>query len=206
MTWAPSYSTAANLRTYMRMDAVTGDATDIAQDTLVHTPALAAASREIDRATGRQFGQVASAEDRYYTARWDPVRQKYAVEVDDIGDVTGLAVHVDFDGSGAYATSETVSVKLPYNAILRGKVYTDLILANATRNENATKVTALYGWTSVPPAITEACLLQASRIVKRRDAPFGIAGSPDLGNEIRLLAQLDPDVQRMIAPYRRYIF
>lgn len=53
----------------------------------------------------------------------------------------------------------------------------------------------------VPPTITAACLLQASRFWKRRDAPFGIAGSPVLGNEMRLLAKLDPDVEVMLWNY-----
>jgi hypothetical protein len=50
----------------------------------------------------------------------------------------------------------------------------------------------------VPPTIKLATQLQASRWLKRRDAPFGIAGSPELGSELRLLAKLDPDVEVLL--------
>ena len=203
MAWAPSYATAAQLRTYMRIDAVTGDATDIAQDTLVHTPAVAAASRLIDRATNRQFGSVTS-EARYYTARWDVSRNAYIVAIDDLGTVSGLAVAVDLDGTLAFATTVTVDATLPLNAIAKGRVITDLVLSNGTTVEGATKVTAVWGWAAVPDTILEATLLQASRFAKRRDSPYGVAGSPEFGNEIRLLAKLDPDVQQMVSAYRRY--
>ena len=51
----------------------------------------------------------------------------------------------------------------------------------------------------VPSSVKLAVLLQASRWVKRREAPFGIAGSPEMGNELRLLAKLDPDVMVLLA-------
>ena len=66
------------------------------------------------------------------------------------------------------------------------------------------KVTARWGWAAVPSTIKQATLLQASRLLARRDAPFGIAGSPDVGSEIRLLARVDPDVAVAVAPYRRW--
>jgi hypothetical protein len=43
--------------------------------------------------------------------------------------------------------------------------------------------------------------MQASRLLSRRDAPFGIAGSPEMGSEMRLLAKLDPDVDLLVQPY-----
>jgi len=203
VTWAPVYETAANLRTYMRMDAVTADATDIAQDTIVHTPALTAASRAIDRATSRQFGSVTVVA-RYYTARWDASRYLYTVSVDDIQDVTGLAIAADLDASGNFATTCTVKQTLPLNAIAKGGVVTDILFSGGTTATGRTKVTAVWGWTAVPAVIKEATLLQASRIVKRRDAPFGVAGSPEFGNELRLLPKLDPDVEIMVQTLRRY--
>jgi hypothetical protein len=65
------------------------------------------------------------------------------------------------------------------------------------------QVTATWGWTAVPATIKKATLLQASRFYKRRDAPFGVAGSPDMGSEMRLLAKVDPDVEVMLGDYRR---
>jgi hypothetical protein len=57
---------------------------------------------------------------------------------------------------------------------------------------------------SVPTGVILAALIQANRYYKRRDAWAGVAGSPDMGNEIRLLAQLDPDVQTMLKPHKLY--
>lgn len=54
---------------------------------------------------------------------------------------------------------------------------------------------------STPSAIVNACLLQASRFWSRRSSPFGVAGSPEFGNELRLLNRLDPDVEVMLGPY-----
>jgi hypothetical protein len=54
------------------------------------------------------------------------------------------------------------------------------------------QVTALWGWSGVPDAIRQACLLQASRLLSRRDSPFGVAGSPEAGTELRLLVEARP--------------
>ncbi len=204
MTWAPVYETAANLRTFMRMDAVTADATDIAQDTLVHTPALTVASRLIDKSTGRQFG-VTTSEARYYTAKYDKRRLKYVIDVDDLQATPTIAV--DAAGALTYTTAVTDFRVLPANATARGVPVTRIEFGSTATTSTAVdafKVTATWGWTAVPQTIKTATLLQASRIAKRRDAPFGVAGSPDLGNEMRLLAKLDPDVEVMVSAYRRY--
>jgi hypothetical protein len=44
--------------------------------------------------------------------------------------------------------------------------------------------------------------MQASRIFSRRQSPFGIAGSPDLGT-VRLSARLDADVEALLRPFRK---
>lgn len=53
----------------------------------------------------------------------------------------------------------------------------------------------------IPSAVKQACLIQASRFFTRRYAPFGVAGSPDSGSEIRLLAKVDVDVAVILGPY-----
>lgn len=55
---------------------------------------------------------------------------------------------------------------------------------------------------SAPSPIRQATLLQASRLFVRKNSPYGIAGSPDMGSELRLLAKLDPDVEVLVRPYR----
>jgi hypothetical protein len=197
MTWAPLYATAADLRTYMRAGSDTSD------DASVYTPALTAASRAIDMSAGRQFGSVAS-EARVYTA----VQERsgvYRIPIDDTQAVATLAV--DLDGTFTYATAVTDFRQLPVNGPVKGRPYTDIELgptAGVSLGGDRYRATSAWGWTAVPATIVAATLLQASRIAKRRDAPFGVAGSPEMGNELRLLAKLDPDVVVMVSAYRRY--
>lgn len=54
----------------------------------------------------------------------------------------------------------------------------------------------------IPPGVHVAALIQSSRLFHRKDSPYGIAGSPAEGSELRLLARLDPDVDALLSPYR----
>lgn len=54
----------------------------------------------------------------------------------------------------------------------------------------------------VPAGVRLACLMQASRWYKRRDAAFGVLGSPDMGNMTRLLSKLDPDVAVLLSGFK----
>ena len=69
-------------------------------------------------------------------------------------------------------------------------------------SEALVQLTAVYGWPSVPEPITQAVIIQASRIFKRYDSPLGVAGFGDLG-AIRVTRALDPDVAQLVEPYRR---
>lgn len=200
MAWAPDYAEVDDLAEFVRIT----DAVDDAQLAL----AIAAASRAIDRHCRRQFGIVAVPEARYYTPRWDSRRGRWVVPIDDLMTVTGLEVSADLDGSGGYSSAiESVTV-LPLNADVTGFPWTALSVPRASAVQpcgrpDSVEVTALFGWTAVPPAVEEACLLQASRMFSRRLAPFGIAGSPESGSEMRLLAKVDPDVAVALEPYRK---
>lgn len=201
--WAPDYADTSELASLVRVE----DTLDDAQLAL----ALSTASRSIDNACGRQFGLLAAVEDRYYSARWDPVRCRWVVPIDDLMTATGLVVVVDTldDLTYAGAISNAYVQKAPINAAAKGKPWTELVVhrtssVQPTWTENAVKVTARWGWSSVPTAIKQATLLQASRLLARRDSPYGVAGSSELGSELRLLAKVDPDVMVAIAPYRRW--
>lgn len=58
--------------------------------------------------------------------------------------------------------------------------------------------TTTVQFSPVPATVKLATEMQASRWAKRRDAPFGIAGSPEMGSELRLLPKLDPDVEVLL--------
>ena len=200
MAWAPSYTTSEDLAAFVRI----GDTADDTQLGL----AIAAASRAIDQACDRQFGVLTTAAARYYTARWDVRRCRWRVAIEDLMSTTGLVVAVDSAADETYADTVTAYRLEPVNAAADGRPWTDLVVSPSSTVqpsclEHGVRVTALWGWSAVPPAVEEACLLQASRLLSRRDSPHGVAGSPETGSEVRLLARLDPDVAVALRPYRR---
>lgn len=188
MAWAPEYTTADDLREF-----ITNSEVEIDADEANFPRAIAAASRAIDLHCRRQFGQVAAPEVRRYRVRY---RAGYLVAVmDDLMTTTGLLV----DGE-AVATPELT----PLNASAESRPWTALeVDSSAVDDRGRVSITARWGWSTVPVAVVEACLLQASRLSARRGAPFGIAGSPTDGSEMRLLAKVDPDVAVSLEPYRR---
>jgi len=96
----------------------------------------------------------------------------------------------------------------PYNASADNRPFTRLEFAAGTSlptGEGQLVVNAKWGWiTAIPSTIINAALLQAARYYKRNAAPFGIAGDIAMGAGMRLLPQLDVDVEMMIADYRRW--
>lgn len=192
MTWAPDYCTSAEYKAYARI-------TDTVDDTQIATY-VTAASRAIDRATGRQFGQVAAVEERFYTPVWDRRRGRWVIETDDFATLTGAVIELDGNAVTDYAAE-------PVNAVVKGKVYTRLVLglaySPATRDPYTLSATIRWGWSAVPTAVKGAQLLQTSRFLARRDSPYGVAGSPADGSELRLLAKVDPDVDVMLNHYKR---
>lgn len=166
-------------------------------DDAVLEPVIEAASRLVDSATGRVF--YATTETRYFTALNDEL-----VYVDDLLTVTSLKT--DADGDRTYETTwATTDYDLePYNAA----PYTSIRTAPSGSYgfptfRRGVEVTGSWGYCATgshPDAINEATLLLAIRLFKRKDAPFGVLGSPEMG--VARLPAVDPDVQALLAPYR----
>lgn len=200
MAWKPDYAQLADLK-----HALAPGIADTVDDAEL-TRALKAASRAIDSYCGRQFGKEDEPVVRYYTPR---SRGRAAVVIDDLMDVAGLVVKT---GSGDGIFDETLTLDsqvrlFPWNAAADRRPWTMLVGINGAHlpcRERAVEVTARWGWEAVPEVVEQACLLQAARIFTRKNAPFGIAGSPELGSETRLLAKLDPDVAVLLSGVRRY--
>ncbi len=200
MPWAPDYATTAAVKTFMRI-------TDSVDDAVI-TQAITTASRAIDKAANRQFGLVDAVQARYFTPRYDPVRGRIVVDIDDLMTADGLLVAADLADDATYGDLIDELGLQPVNAAVRGRPWTRLIVHPTSSvtpplREASVEVTARWGWTAVPGPIAHACALQASRLVNRRDSPYGIAGSPDTGSEVRLLAKLDPDVAVTVGVYAR---
>ena len=54
-----------------------------------------------------------------------------------------------------------------------------------------------------PGPVVEACGIQAARVFKRKDAPFGVVGTVDSG--FYSVRTLDPDVTQLLSPYRHLV-
>lgn len=183
--WAPDYVLLSELKTYLRVDDT--------DDDLMLELWITTASRAVDSYCGRQFGKVVSAEERTYTATYDRPAGQWGSYIDDLQDITGLALTDEDDDA---VTDYTLH---PVNALVKGRPYTRLVLPAA----GDYVISGIWGWSDVPTAVKNATLLQAARLAARRDSPFGVAGSPTEGSELRLLAALDPDLKTSLATYRR---
>lgn len=200
MTWAPDYCTQQELIDFAHTDD--GDAAwiDFARGT---------ASRAIDRCAHRQFGRVAAPEARRYTARWSRKNVGWLVETADLMDLAGVTIAFDALGDRSYSQVIDPSKVdwLPWDAAELGRPWERMLLrADAgvlDDRRGGVRVVAPWGWTAVPVPVHEASLLQGSRLLMRRDSPYGIAGSPEAGSEKRLLARVDPDVEVALAGYVR---
>lgn len=181
MAWAPDYITLVQGKAFVRVD-------DSVDDAEVAT-AITTSSRAIDGHCNRQFGVVDAVEERVYRAHYDSERARWVASIDDLQTTTGLVVEAD----GAAITDYVLE---PRNAVAEGKAWTRLVFGTSiVLTDDDVTAAALWGWSlGFPVPVTQAARLQTSRLLSRRDSPYGIAGSPADGSELRLLARLDPDV------------
>ena len=193
----PVYVTLNELKAFVGVPIV-----DTADDATL-TRALSAAEAQIDTYTGRKFTTDVNPVARYYTAQ-----DHSTVLIDDVQTTTGLVVKTDETGDGVFETTWTIDTDFrlgPYNAAADSGPWNYLAAVGSKRWPTATRaveVTARYGFAAVPAPIQQAALIQATFLWKRKDAPFGIAGSPEFGSEMRILASLDPTARSLLLPYR----
>lgn len=195
MPWKPDYLLLSEAKSYLRI-ADTVDDAELAV-------AITAVSRLIDTACNRQFGVLAAPAARTY-GRAPLLNQEtglWELEVDDVQTTTGMLIN-----GTAFATAG--ATMLPYAAPADGLPWTRIGVPSwpiySYPGAPVTNViTALWGWTAVPGAVPMAARLQLNRLGFRRDAPAGVAGSPDQGSEIRMLAKLDPDALKLLGTVRR---
>lgn len=196
MAISNGYATLAQVKAALRI-------TDSVDDTLLEM-AVESASRAIDGHAGRYFYSSGTAT-RIYAADDASI-----VQIDDLGG-TAITLQTDPDADGTWADTWAVSdYQLePVNGIVDG-LATPYTRIRATGDYNfptlngeaLVKVTGVFGWSAVPTAITQACVIQSSRIFKRLDSPLGVAGFGDMG-AIRVSRYLDPDVEQLVAPFRK---
>ena len=190
------YATLAELKSSLTI-------TDTSDDALLEL-AITSTSRMIDDFTGRFFyanGTSQSPVVRYYTPN-DP----WSLAVDDFVSISEIATDDNFNQtwSTVWATSDFMVE--PINNPRRGWPYTRLLATGRYvwpyYLPQACKITGVWGWPAVPAEVNQACILQSARIFVRKQSPFGIAGTPELGT-VRLSSRLDPDVEAFLRPMKR---
>jgi hypothetical protein len=186
--------------------------TDTIDDTLLEL-SIESASREIDSYTERVFYQTGS--EGTPVVRVYVPQDLYVVQTDDIISVTTLKS--DSNGDGTFDTTFDVSdfqleplnglaggIETPFTRIRAVGTYLwpTYEPRNVDANQASVQVTGVFGFSSVPTAVRQACILSALRQYKRYESPTGVLGFSDIG-AVRVGTKLDPDVERMIQPYRK---
>lgn len=174
-------------------------------DNAVFDQVITAVSRWIDGFCGRRFYTTAADETRYFTAEW-----KDRLEVGDLVSVSSLLTDEDGDRTYEVTWASTDFDLTPFNAALDGIPYQAIETTPKGRYcfpvgvRKGVKVVGKFGFASAPAEVKEACLLMSERIYKRKDAPFGVAGAPEVG-EVRLLRELDVDVKQLLSRWVRLL-
>jgi hypothetical protein len=192
MAWQPDYIALSDLKSFVG-GGIAGTSDDV-----VLAAAITAASRAVDNHCGRQFGKV-----DFQTARiYEQPSGCYTFVIDDLMDTNDITVSTDLADDQTYATAITDFRFYPLNALADGEPYTKLRIGDGV-SCGPLRIFAWWGWQDVPADVKYATLLQASRFFFRKDAAFGILGSPEMGSELRLLAKVDADVAVLLSGRRR---
>lgn len=194
----PTYVSLDMFKASLRVNAT---AADQDRDDLL-MQALNSASRQIEEHCGRRFWLDDSDTSRVYSPRGRTVRTDDGdlLLIDDLG---VAPTTVEYGIGGTYtALTTTDYLTDPDNAIVLRKPITGLIRANSswpTGSGYRVRVTGRHGWPAIPDQVAQACLLQASRLYKRRLSPEGVFGNDEFG--LIRVSRVDPDVQALLAPY-----
>lgn len=172
-------------------------------DTLIER-AINAVSRAIDNYCGfprRKFWKDSTPTTHVYVPSMNDV-----LYVDDIADASSVVI--DADGTG-WTTDDFTLYPLNAEALNPAYAYTKIMATGSRRfpidrtGRPTVSITALHGWSAIPDEVTQSCVIRSTSILKRRDAPFGVAGFGEFGTSVRIRAE-DPDVADLLGSFRRY--
>jgi hypothetical protein len=187
------YATLSEVKASLRI-------TDNIDDTLLET-AIESASRMIDGYTARTFSNGGTAV-RNFAATDDlnliiddAITVLEVASTDEIGDTYTVWKSTDFQLEPLNSRSD--GLYMPYTGIRAVNDYAWPVVDQ----QALCRITAVWGWASVPIAIKQATVIQSSRLYKRLDSPLGIAGFGDMG-AIRVNRYLDSDVEQLAMPFR----
>lgn len=197
MAITQGYATLAQVKSALRI-------IDSIDDSMLEM-AIESASRLIDGYANRSFYAAGTAV-RYYAAQ-----DSFITEIDDLISLTSLETANEANDFDVTWTATDYQLE-PLNGLVDGLAtpYTRIravgdFLFPTWAGDALVKITGTWGYASVPISITQACIIQSSRIFKRLDSPLGIAGFGDLG-VMRVSSRLDPDVAQLVDPYKKVRF
>jgi len=190
------YASTAQIKAALRI-------TDAVDDTLINM-AGSAASELINGYCGRSFENYGTAT-RYFAPN-----DLYVLQIDDLA---GTAITVLSSSNADDVFDVTFAAKdyqlEPLNSLSEGLSWpftriraVDDFDWSVFGDEATAKITGVWGWPAVPASISQAAVIQGSRIFTRLQSPLGIAGFGDMG-VVRVSRQLDPDVAQLVEPFRR---
>ena len=166
---------------------------------------IEAVSRRIDDECHRRFYSDSDEVARYYTAS----KSDFLFTDDIASPSSDVSIEIDTNGDGTFDNTfaSTDFVLSPYNAELDGVPYQKIELSNTgqylfpAKVKKGVKVTAKWGWSTVPKPIKQATLLQCERLFKRFSTPLGSESMTALGRMTLSIPSLDPDVELLISRY-----
>jgi hypothetical protein len=191
------YATLAQIKSAMRIPSA-----DTLDDVMLEM-AVESASRMIDAETDRNFYSSGTA-----TRDFVP-NDSHVVDTDDL--TTIVSVKLDDQGDGTFVIdlpptdyqTEPLNQRVSGNAfpIYRLRMIGDYLLP-IWGKQATVRIEGVYGFTPVPIQVTQATLLQASRLHKRADSPLGMTWGVD-GMGMRV-GKVDPDVAMLIRPFKKF--
>ena len=167
---------------------------------------IEAASREIDGYCERVF--YATTETRVFIPR-----DSFTCEIDDLTSLTTLKTSSTGETFDVTWTSTDYQLE-PLNGQAGGLVTPSTRIRavgdyvfptfeprNVNHYEATVQVAGTFGFTPIPTAVEQAALLLTLRQYRRYDSPLGVAGFDEMG--VVRVGRIDPDVQKLLSPFRR---
>lgn len=192
MALGDTYATLDELKAYVGIPAG-----ETMKDTQLDW-ALDSASREIEGCCERQFNKAIVVSQRMF----DIVHHD-AVVVDDFHTTTGLIVET---GRGVSTWNALTDYRLlPRNGVVNGVSgwpYSEIESGWGSwlPYAESIRVTAQWGWGSVPTPVRQACLIIAAKNYKLADAALGVAGFGEFG-VVRVRDM--PEIAAKLKQYKR---
>jgi len=179
---------------------------DITQDTYddIIMLDIEAVKEFIDLYCNRSFDST--AETRYYDGAGS------TLYIDDLASISGVSdgIFLDEDGDRTYEITLTATdyIMYPLNSTPKTKIVIDTVngdySAFAPGVRKGVKITATWGYATVPADVKKAAVIQSCRWYKRRESSYqDVVGTPELGT-INVYKSLDPDVKQILRGYRKY--